>query len=403
MFLDSIRRHENDRTAIEPAVSRRGYPAVLRCRGGDVDIPRRRVAATPRPGTETGTRRTADAANTDRNRRYRTAVDTSALVAGPDAEAHVASFGARRGALAVLGPTPANAAALDRLLAAWPAARRRGCAGLRGAPLVVAGAEEWAAVVERHCAAEGKTAAVAEEPDSDDGQPSLENLADLRRAQPTPQPTAGACSVVHAPLPKTADGAAPLSAELEELGRLAAAARAIIAPATGGGSTTACFLGLEHGLPVLYSRADIFAEDSAAATMDIPWRPARASGTRAAKRDVRRSRGAGRRDDRKDGQRRDAPGLVRRGLRRRARGRGLFGKEVARPRARGARARAAPRGGVGLGGGRPARGAARRRWRRRRMRRSRARDAARRGARRVAPRRGPAGDSGGRRRLVLAT
>ena len=99
--------------------------------------------------------------------------------------------------------------------------------------------------MEEHCASERGIAAAAA-PD-EPAPASLEQLADVRRAAPTPQPTRGACSVSYVPLPLVAlEGPSPLQAAKEALAKLMAAAYVVIAPA----GSTGCFLALEHGLPV---------------------------------------------------------------------------------------------------------------------------------------------------------
>ena len=165
---------------------------------------------------------------------YRTDVDSESLVGGADAHKHVASYSSRKDALVVLGPGRGHKQALSHLLERW-----------RGRRLVVTGNDELREVVEEHCASERGAAAAAA---PDDPEPaSLEQLAEVRRAAPTPQPTRGGCSVTYASLPLVAlEGPSPLQAAKEALAKLMAAAYIVIAPA----GSTGCFLALEHGLPV---------------------------------------------------------------------------------------------------------------------------------------------------------
>jgi hypothetical protein len=165
---------------------------------------------------------------------YRTDVDSESLVGGADAHKHVASYSSRKDVLVVLGPGRGHRQALSQLLGRW-----------RGRRLVVTGHDELREVVEEHCASERGIAAAAA---PDDPEPaSLEQLADVRRAAPTPQPTRGACSVSYVSLPLVAlEGPSPLQTAKAELAKLMAAAYVVIAPA----GSTGCFLAIEHGLPV---------------------------------------------------------------------------------------------------------------------------------------------------------
>ena len=134
----------------------------------------------------------------------------------------------------MLGPGRGHKQALSHLLGRW-----------RGRKLVVTGNDELREVVAEHCASERGIAAAAA-PD-EPAPASLEQLADVRRAAPTPQPTRGACSVSYVSLPLVAlEGPSPLQTAKEALAKLMAAAYVVIAPA----GSTGCFLALEHGLPV---------------------------------------------------------------------------------------------------------------------------------------------------------
>ena len=155
----------------------------------------------------------------------------------------------------VAAHSPATARDLAWLLEAWPRARR-GCAALETATLIVAGADAWRGAVDAHCARERAASAA----DDDDAPASLEAAAKLRRADAGASRAAGGCSAAWAPLAAAAapaaDAPAPPSALLDEraaLGALARAARVVLAPGASPAETasTACFLAIEHGLPVV--------------------------------------------------------------------------------------------------------------------------------------------------------